>query len=174
MLLYRSQQQHVTSAKVDHNFAFTVRYIVLYNYFLMVECVYCGLALLTVNAYNVPYYPLYVVYVFYSNFEGYFWRVFLFWWNLILNHLFSEFNKRNCICDIHTYLHTQVQSSNYANFYDDHRQAWALHFGSDEDAVKVAKNVSAILYSISFSCHSNFLLHRLLCVRPIVQPAGSW
>ena len=25
MLLYRSQQQHMTSAKIDHNFTFTVR-----------------------------------------------------------------------------------------------------------------------------------------------------
>ena len=67
----------------------------------------------------------------------------------------------------------QVQSSNYANFYDDQRQAWALHFGSDEDAIKVAKNVSTILSSISFSCYGDFLLHRLPCVRLTVQLVGS-
>ena len=42
----------------------------------------------------------------------------------------------------------QVQANNYANFYDDHRQAWSLHFSSDEDAIKIAKNVSTILYPI--------------------------
>ena len=51
---------------------------------------------------------------------------------------------RVCVC---MYIFTmcvcvQVQANNYVNFYDDHRQAWALHFSSDEDAIKMAKNVS--------------------------------
>ena len=45
----------------------------------------------------------------------------------------------------------QVQVNYYASFYDDHRQAWSLHFSSDEDAIKIAKNVS--LYSKSSTRH---------------------
>lgn len=57
----------------------------------------------------------------------------------------------------------QVQANNYANFYDDNRQAWALHFGSDEDAIKVAKNVSDILYLKSFSYHNHSILQISMC-----------
>ena len=45
---------------------------------------------------------------------------------------------------------TQVQRNHYASFYDDQRQAWSLHFASEEDAVKLAKEVSVpISQSIS-------------------------
>ena len=60
---------------------------------------------------------------------------------LILYHHSSEFNNV-----WYMFVCVQVQANNYANFYDDNRQAWSLHFGSDEDAIKVAKNVSDILY----------------------------
>ena len=35
----------------------------------------------------------------------------------------------------------QIQSSNYAKFYDDYWQTWSLQFGSDEDidAIKATK-----------------------------------
>ena len=36
----------------------------------------------------------------------------------------------------------QIQRGNYASFYDDQRQAWSLHFSSEEDAAKLAKQVS--------------------------------
>ena len=70
---------------------------------------------------------------------------------LILYHHSSEFNNVWYI-----FVCAQVQANNYANFYDDNRQAWSLHFGSDEDAIKVAKNVSDILYLKSFNYHNHF------------------
>ena len=45
-------------------------------------------------------------------------------------------------------MYIQVQANNYASFYDDHRQAWSLLFSSDEDAIKIAKNVSSVLSSV--------------------------
>jgi len=35
----------------------------------------------------------------------------------------------------------QVQAGSYASFYDDQRQAWSFHFGSEEEASKLAKQV---------------------------------
>ena len=52
-----------------------------------------------------------------------------------------------CMCGyVCVYLCVQVQANSYANFYEDqhHQQAWSLHFSSDDDAVKMAKNVSII------------------------------
>jgi hypothetical protein len=45
----------------------------------------------------------------------------------------------------------QVQANNYANFYDDQRQAWSLLFSSDEEATKLAKQVKQIHQWLSFS-----------------------
>ena len=51
------------------------------------------------------------------------------------------------LTEVEVYICVQVQANYYASFYDDHRQAWSLHFSNDEDAVKIAKNVSAVLVS---------------------------
>jgi FK506-binding protein 15 len=36
----------------------------------------------------------------------------------------------------------QVQADNYASFYDDQRQAWSFLFSGDDEATKLAKQVS--------------------------------
>ncbi|KAL5484072.1 hypothetical protein EMCRGX_G020511 [Ephydatia muelleri] len=39
-----------------------------------------------------------------------------------------------------------VQAGNYASFYDDQRQAWSIHYTSDDDAAKVAKQLRDVFY----------------------------
>ena len=36
---------------------------------------------------------------------------------------------------------SQVQRDDYVSFYDDQRTAWSLHFSSEDDITKLAKQV---------------------------------
>ncbi len=40
----------------------------------------------------------------------------------------------------------QIQSSNYASFYDDTRQNWSLMFDSEEQLKEFAKQVTTAIY----------------------------
>lgn len=42
-----------------------------------------------------------------------------------------------------------MQHGNYVNFYDDQRQAWSLHFSSEDDITKLAKQVGQDLFVVA-------------------------
>ena len=48
-------------------------------------------------------------------------------------------------------IHMQVEPNNYATFYDSQTQAWSLLFSSEEDACKIARQVSP-MYVYVYMC----------------------
>ncbi len=98
LLVYVSQKKHVSSARIDSSFSYTVR----------------------PHDHHMTTFVLY-----YNTIKCLFWKV-VFCIIIIFDDLFS----------------LQVQANNYASFYDDQRQAWSFLFSSDEDAAKIAKQVT--------------------------------
>jgi FK506-binding protein 15 len=66
-----------------------------------------------------------------------------------------------------------VQRGHYASFYDDQRQAWSLHFSSEEDAVKLAKEVAVCKAVVAGSSVSLIKQDLVVGERPAVDKGDS-
>ena len=60
----------------------------------------------------------------------------------IVARLFISCPGKSLSLTKHFFFLLQVQAGNYASFYDDQRQAWSFLFSDDEDASKLAKQVT--------------------------------